>query len=392
MEQDQITKRVEWLDEERRKDKNVLVMVEDRITGVEGQLPAYSRQIKDLESEIARVAGLLNRMDQFDETVLQVRIEAKKALEELEKELRQRSDEMEKVRRLEMRAVENTIADVRKELTPIAEIKRSLQTRSEIENRLQREIDEVRLRVDTIRRSEEEYTRTYRLLEDGRRQDAKRLTDLQGEVSAIRKTVDEQRGRNELTATTLRKIEARLNEFSMVEAERREAQVKFLEEQTLQQVERDRVWKDWQARFETIEQQTSDIEVNLQTLDATHREVRRSQQNLDELSVKVERRINELAEIQRLSEERFRQEWVTFRADDQKRWTNYTLTLEEQRGEVARQYERLAERATQVEDSLQEIQDALQLINEQTEKRLQSLLALVHDWVTVFERAGVRQR
>jgi DNA repair exonuclease SbcCD ATPase subunit len=392
MEQDQITKRVEWLDEERRKDKNVLVMVEDRITGVEGQLPAYSRQIKDLESEIARVAGLLNRMDQFDETVLQVRIEAKKALEELEKELRQRSDEMEKVRRLEMRAVENTIADVRKELTPIAEIKRSLQTRSEIENRLQREIDEVRLRVDTIRRSEEEYTRTYRLLEDGRRQDAKRLTDLQGEVSAIRKTVDEQRGRNELTATTLRKIEARLNEFSMVEAERREAQVKFLEEQNLQQVERDRVWKDWQARFETIEQQTSDIEVNLQTLDATHREVRRSQQNLDELSVKVERRINELAEIQRLSEERFRQEWVTFRADDQKRWTNYTLTLEEQRGEVARQYERLAERATQVEDSLQEIQDALQLINEQTEKRLQSLLALVHDWVTVFERAGVRQR
>jgi DNA repair exonuclease SbcCD ATPase subunit len=392
MEQDQITKRVEWLDEERRKDKNTLVMVEDRITGLEGQLPGYSRQIKDLESEIARVAGLLNRMDQFDETVLQVRIEAKKALEELEKELRQRSDEMEKVRRLEMRSIENTVADVRKELTPIIEIKRSLQTRSEIENRLQREIDEVRLRVDTIRRSEEEYTRTYRLLEDGRRQDSKRLTDLQGEVSAIRKNVDEQRGRNELTATTLRKIEARLNEFSMVEAERREAQVKFLEEQTLKQVERDRVWKEWQARFETIEQQTADIEVNLQTLDATHREVRRSQQNLDELSVKVERRINELAEIQRLSEERFRQEWVTFRADDQKRWTNYTLTLEEQRGEVARQYERLAERATQVEDSLQEIQDALQLINEHTEKRLQSLLALVHDWVTVFERAGIRQR
>lgn len=392
MEQDQISKRVEWLDEERRKDKTILVRVDERITGLEAQLPAYSRQIKELESEIARIVGLLNRMDQFDEAVLQVRIEAKKALEELEKELRQRSDEMEKVRRLEMRALENTLADLRKELAPIAEIKRSLQTRSEIENRLQREIDEVRLRVDSIRRSEEEYTRTYRLMEDGRRQDAKRLTDLQGEVSAIRKTVDEQRGRNELTATTLRKIEARLNEFSMVEAERREAQAKFLEEQTLQQVERDRVWKEWQARFETIEQQTADIEVNLQTLDATHREVRRSQQNLDELSVKVERRINELAEIQRLSEERFRQEWVTFRADDQKRWTNYTLTLEEQRGEVARQYERLAERATQVEDSLQEIQDALQLINEQTEKRLQSLLALVHDWVTVFERAGARQR
>lgn len=392
MELEQITKRVEWLDEERRKDKNALALVEDRMTGLEGQIPGHSRQIKELESEVARVAGLLSRMDQFDESVLQARIEAKKALEELEKEIRQRSDEVEKVRRLEVRSLENTIAEIRKELAPIPELKRSLHTRSEVENRLQREIDEVRLRVDTMRRSEEEYTRTYRLLEDGRRQDAKRLTDLQGEVTAVRKNVDEQRGRNELMATTLRKIEARLNEFSMIEAERREAQAKFLEEQTLQQVERDRVWKEWQARFETIEQQTADIEMNLQTLDATHREVRRSQQNLDELSVKVERRINELAEIQRLSEERFRQEWVTFRADDQKRWTNYTLTQEEQRNEVARQFERLAERVTQVEDSLQEIQDMLHQINEQTEKRLQSLLTVVHEWVTVFERTGMRSR
>ena len=31
-----------------------------------------------------------------------------------------------------------------------------------------------------------------------------------------------------------------------------------------------------------------------------------------------------------LTEERFRQEWVNFKADDQKRWTNYTLAQEEQ--------------------------------------------------------------
>ena len=106
------------------------------------------------------------------------------------------------------------------------------------------------------------------------------------------------------------------------------------------QVERERVWKDWQARFEVIEQQTADIDTNLQALDTTHRAVKRSQGTLDELNIKVDRRVNEMAEIQRLSEERFRQEWVTFKADDQKRWTNYTLTQEEQRGEVSRQYEK----------------------------------------------------
>ncbi len=218
------------------------------------------------------------------------------------------------------------------------------------------------------------------------------MTDLQGEITAIRKHIDDQRGKMELTTTTIKKIDTRLNEISMLEVERREAQEKFLENQTLLQVERERVWKDWQARFEVIERQTADIDTNLQTLDATHRAVKRSQAALDELTVKVDRRVNEMAEIQRLSEERFRQEWVTFKADDQKRWTNYTLTQEEQRGEVSRQNEKLNDRVTQLEDSLQEIQDLLRQMNEQTEKRLQSLLAVAHEWVSAYERSTGRSR
>jgi predicted nucleic acid-binding Zn-ribbon protein len=152
------------------------------------------------------------------------------------------------------------------------------------------------------------------------------------------------------------------------------------------------VWKEWQNRFQLIESQTSDVETALQNLDATNRAVKRSQQTVEEVSQKVERRINEITEIQRLAEERFRQEWATFKADDQKRWTNYTLTLEEQRNEVARQHEKLAEKVTHIEDTIQEVQDILQQMNEQSEKQLQSLLAMTHEWVTSFERSIGRAR
>jgi hypothetical protein len=127
-------------------------------------------------------------------------------------------------------------------------------------------------------------------------------------------------------------------------------------------------------------------------LDATHRAVKHSQEVVEELSQKVERRITEVTEIQRLAEERFRQEWVTFKADDQKRWTNYTLTLEEQRNETARQFERLIERVTQLEDNAQEVQDLIVQIREQSEKRLQSLLAIAHEWVASHERSQGRSR
>jgi chromosome segregation ATPase len=324
--------------------------------------------------------------------LLQQRVETKQYFDELERQFKKREEESEKVRRVEMRSLDGSLAELRKELEPIPEIKRSLKARVDEDNRLTKLIDEVRVKIEGVRRSEEEYTRTYRLLDDSRRQDAKRLTDLQGEVSALRKRVDEQRGQVELATTTLKRLENRLNELSVVETERREAQANFLENQALREVERDRVWKEWQARFEVIENQTADVDTNLQALEATHRDVRRTQQNADELAQKVDRRINEITEIQRLAEERFRQEWVTFKADDQKRWTNYTLTLEEQRGEANRQYERLSERVTRLEDSLQEVQDLLQQSNEQSEKRLQTLLATVHEWVSSHERTIGRPR
>jgi chromosome segregation ATPase len=392
MEIEQILKRVDWLDEERRKDKNVLASLEERISFLAGNLPSYDKKIRELEGEIDRQSAKLAGIDRFEEALMQQRVENKHALSELEKDFHQREEEAEKVRRVEIRALESDITEFKKELAPITELKRSLQARIDEDARLSRAIDEVRLKVEAIRRSEEEYTRTYRLLEDGRRQDSKKITDLEGEISALRKHVDDQRGKMELSTSSIRKVENRLNELSLVENERREAQAKFLEQQTLVQVERDREWKEWRTRFDAIESQASDVETSLQALDATHRAVQRSQTELEQLNLKVDRRVNEMSEIQRLSEERFRQEWVTFKADDQKRWTNYTLTQEEQRGEMQRQHERLAERITHVEDSLQEIQDLIVQMNEQNEKQLQSLLAMVHDWVSSFERTAGRVR
>lgn len=385
MEMEQILKQVDWLDDERRKDKTRIGSLEERLSALEGNFLPLANQIKDLGSDITRLTALMGRMDNFEESLLQARTESKQFFDELERQFKKQQEETEKVRRVEMRALDSSLAELRKELEPIPEIKRGLKARVDEESRLGRLIDEVRNRIETVRRSEEEYTRSFRLLDDSRRQDSKRLTDLQGEVAAIRKRVDEQRGQVELASSALKKADARLNEMAAVETERREAQANFLESQALREVERERVWKEWQARFELIETQTSEIEENLQALEATHRSIKRTQQTVDELAQKVDRRINEITEIQRLSEERFRQEWVTFKADDQKRWTNYTLTLEEQRNEAARQYEKLSERVTQLEDATQEIQDLLHQVSEQSEKRLQSLLSMIHNWVSAYD-------
>jgi chromosome segregation ATPase len=392
MELEQLQKRLQWIEDDRRKEKDALAMLENRLTALEGSLAAPQQQVKELAGEVTRLSAVVTRMDQFDAAILQSRQEAKRAVDEVGKDAKIRSEETEKVRRVEIRSLENSLAELRKSLEVIPKFEKGLQVRGEDTAQVRRMVEELRAKIDAVHTEEQEYTRTFRLLEDGRRQDAKRIVDLQGEVTALRKRLDDQRGQSELLNNGQRKVEARLTELATVEAERRETMTSFLDKQALTQVERERTWKEWQTRFEIIEKQARDIESQLLALDATNREVKRSQTAVDDLTQRVERRINEITEIQRLSEDRFRQEWVTFKADDQKRWTNFTLTQEELRSEITRHFDKLSERSTQMEDELQEVKDLLQQANEQAEKRLQALLAMTHEWVTTYERTVGRGR
>ncbi len=386
METDQIQKQIDFIDNERRKDRASYATLEQRLSALEGTMPSWIQQIQELNSELTRTKAQLSRFDEIASALVQIRVEQARALEGIEKQRQEHDREVEKVRRSDQEAVTRSIAELRKALEPIPDLKRTLQSRIEEEYRLGRMIEEVDKKVKETARSDEEYTRIAKLTEEGRRQDSKRITDVQGEVAALRKRVDEQRGKIDLNGDTVRKLDVRLGEFQSTDIERRQVISSFIEKQTLSIVERDRGWKDMQVRFDEISNRASNLDTQLQSLDATQRAVKRAQEGFEEITQRFERRMNEITEMQRLVEERFRQEWVSFKADDQKRWTNYTLAHDEQQREVGRSFEKITERLAVVEDFAVEVRDQIHVVVEDTQKRLQSLLAQVHNWVEEFDR------
>ncbi len=392
MDLEQIIKRLDWLDDERRKDKLTIATLEEKVNNLAGNIPSLLQQIKEQSLELARLAGAMPRFDQLETMIGQIRVETNRTVEAAERQRVERDRDIEKQRRADVESLSIAIGDVRKGLDPIPELKRSLQARVEEDFRLGRLIEELELKLTESMRGDEEYRRAQKLLEDAQRQDTKRLTDLQGEVAALRKRMEEQRGKSDLTAESLRKIEMRLSEFQAAEGERRQAQTAFIEKQNLLQVERDRIWKEWKIRFEVIEKSAQNLDAQLQTLDATHRSIKRAQEGFEEITQRFERRINEITEMQRLSEDRFRQEWVSFKADDQKRWTNYTLSQEETQREVNRQFEKINERLVTLEDNAQDIRDLQRQIVEETQKRLQSLLSTAHDWMEQYDKTFGQSR
>jgi hypothetical protein len=158
------------------------------------------------------------------------------------------------------------------------------------------------------------------------------------------------------------------------------------------QVERDRGWKEITSRFEAFISQTSDIDLQLNALETTHQAVKKSQDTFADLNQRLERRINEITEMQRLAEDRARQEWVTFKADDQKRWTNYNLAHEELLRDLREDLDKFTARLTQLDDAIQNQQDLLQQTTETTENQLQDLMNWAHEWLTGYERIMARPK
>jgi len=379
MDFEQIAKRLEWLDDERRKDKTTIATLEKRISALEGSIPEVRDQLKEINTQVARIEAALSRIDQLEENLAKIKVENSRALETIEKQRAERDRELEKVRREDLESLHKAIGDTRKELETLPEMRTKIQARIEEEYRLSRLITEVEKKFNENQRADEEYRRSIKLLEEGRRQDTKRLTDLSAETSVLRKRHDEQRGKVDVAVDSVRKLELRVSEFAALEAERKQAQVAFIEKQSMQNLERERVWKEWQTQFETVTRQALDLQSQMQALDATHRTVKRAQESFEETRQRFERRLNEITEMQRLVEERFRNEWVNFKSDDQKRWTNYTISQEELQRELNRKFEKQTERLVKIEDLTQELNDTVEVILNDTRQRLQKMLAFTQE-------------
>ena len=387
MEFEQIVKRLEWLDEEHRKTRSTIITLEERMTALEANIDAVSKQLKPLPKQIADISNTAARLDQFDAIFAKQREDMNKALEEIEKRHEKRELEVTKRHHEDLVPLHKAIDELRRSIeTEFPPIKRDLKARILEETRLNEAIKELKPPIDDAVRIAHEATRTQRVFEESKKQDAKRVADLQGELSSLRKRIDETKSKIDLDADGFKNMDNRIKQLQLSEAERKVAQTAFIEQQAIAQIDRDRSYKEWKEKFDSIKLQTEAFDAQVLKLEETLRTAKRAQDTYTELNTKLERRINEVTEMQRLAEDRLRQEWVTFKADDQKRWTGYTLSQDEGTKDVRRLVQKLDERIAPLNEHIETIQDQMHQTASATEQQLQELMNVAHEWLSAYER------
>jgi len=387
MEFEQIVKRLEWLDKQQRQNTDALTTLDARLSSFETSVNAVSKQIKTLSKQITDITPATKRVEQFETLITRQRNELIKMIEENDKVHSHTELEISKQHQPELLELNKAISQLKTTTTTsLAEFKKQLKERGDEIQRMRDNVSDFKAHVDEATRSNDDVLHALKALDETRKNDLKRVTDIQGELTAIRKRVDENREKTTMSADSIRNVENRFTALIASELERKQAQKAFLEQQAIAQLDRDRAWKEWKERYDSFQKDAESLDTHIQSLDEALRGAKKAQETYLELNTKLERRINEVTEMQRLAEDRLRQEWVSFKTDDQKRWTGYSLSSEESFREIRKNVQKAEERIAPLHDVMQVLQDQLHQTTDTTEKELQELMNVVHEWMTSYQR------
>ena len=380
MEAQQTTKMITWLDEERRKDKTLISKLEERTISQAALLEEQARRIHELEGHINRVQSSITERTVYEEALDRLRTELVNQIEQQGTRREAGDQELRRARDQDRETIFKAHEEIRQEFN--TRLEREMQPRRAEEERLSRVAQELQNYADNLSKGFEEFQRSLTFLEEQRRQDTRRISDTSSEIVEIAKRVDGQTTKVELLEELSRRNERGVSQLGTDIQGFKEERQTWVEQQALLAQEREQTMNEMLRKMSAFSEEMENYAGQFTLYNDTHRSMKKQVEDFDRVADRVDRRLGEVAEMQRLSEERFRQEWESFLQEDQKRWRQFTLSNEEARREQDKAMEEMRNQQARTSDLMQRLTDSVDTL-----KSLQreSLKALLHYAQTINE-------
>jgi chromosome segregation ATPase len=362
MDINQAMKMIEWLDEERRRNKSQINQLEEQLSGQQETIDQLNRRLNSVESENTVFQTKLehNRTGGPGDNLLEtVRQEMRNLLEQQEAKRLTAEREVEKRHELAREGLMRPVRDLTERLANIEAQLQDLPGFQLERARTGEAVASVQQQIEDIKKRFDEPDRRLTFLEEQRRQDNRRLAEIQSELPEMQKQIDAVRPKVGLIEELALRNERKINETQTAESSRRDQMQQFVDQQTLMLQQRD---QQVQALLDRFGEQDSAMQRNLERFEGwseTHREMKRIIEDFERIGDRLERRINEVAEMQRLSEERFRQEWNDWRTDDQKRFKQFTLANDDVWRNHDKEFERHLNRVDSIAASIPPLRESI---------------------------------
>ena len=324
---------LKWLDEERLKDRATIATLQEQTKEQEGKLAQQGAQIQELQAALARVQGVLSRVTEFERMVSEYKDELILQMDQREETRRKERVEATRLRQIEYETLTTNQSRLEKELRVLPQYDERLNALRAEYQRLNEIIERTGVTVKELGKRSDDRVKAVAYLEEQRRADNRRIVDLEHDTTDLHKRIEAMAPKLPLLEETLGKQRVRIQE-AIQETKKYE---KPIEELRVSDFQREQKMKQYLDQAEQVAQEMKRIREQTQGFMEQRQEVKRELAKLPPFQARLEKRQNEVAEMQRVAENRIRRQWEEWQDEQDKQQKKRDVITEErwrQQGEV----------------------------------------------------------
>ncbi|MCS7057027.1 MAG: hypothetical protein NZM18_12740 [Thermoflexales bacterium] len=348
----QLTKLVQYIDEERRKDRALIIQLQERVDSLSREAEARSRYAQSLEVTLNELKVQLTRAMGWTSATAQLREEFNQIIARIEDQRAKAERELSRTRQIEIESIVRQLNELKKETKSYAGYAEQIEARKAEDGRLAELIGRVQVQVMELDRRFDQPTTQISFLEEQRRQDAKRIAAIEQEIPDIKKKIEQFPPRLLLLDEAIRRKQTEIEEAAKL----LEAQSQLIEAQRVADVRRERQFAEYAEIIERMKARADEISQQVTGFIQLREEVKRELAALPDFQERLEVRINELFEIQRDAEERVKRAAEAFREHIEKEWRTFAVAQDEKWFERDRRISDLEARIAEMEEELPKLQ------------------------------------
>ena len=356
----QLTQLTNWLDEERRRDKAELIRLQQQVQRQETELQDQSHLLRTFEERLANAQAQLLRAVQLEKALEQLKEEVVQMLDRADERRQQETREAERLRAIERDNLSKTLNEIQRDLEQMPRLEEEMGLRKAEQIRLSESILAMQQELNSLSQSTENKLRDLSFLEDGRQQDSKRIASLQQESLEALKRLEQQGSRLQRLEDVAQRQERDSSELKQLVSQLRASQREFIESQLLEADRLKRTTTEWIEKLQEQRKQMDRFTAQMQTFSEAFREDRQVVESIERFQEMIRRDQTQVAELQRLAEERQKRQLEEWQAENEKRWRKELLRWDHQWGEQAKRNQELVAQLDEVRARLAHLQADLE--------------------------------
>ena len=379
--------RLDWLDDERRKQTRKITELEQKITLQEREIAGREQRIQDLERQLSSTNAQIGRIPKIDIQLAQFKDEIVQMIEQYDQRRIQSEAEMDRLRRVEQEGSARELAELRKEIGSIPQLQNDMELRISEESRLANLIGQQKTKIDNLKNQLETWDSNFAFLEEKEKHNNRNIADLQTAVVEINKRWEHIYNRLDTSNSAILRLESSLQSVSENQNKVQESTKNWMEQIQIGEYERNQRLEGWRRVLEEQEDNLERFNKEFVKFSDQYKEAKMAVQTLSGWQEEIEKQQREASEILRVETSRMQSRWDDFRHENDKRWKSQSVDDDQRWNTVNRHEREIREQIDLIDEKISKLEQEKDLLWRVQTAQADALKQFPRIWLEEVEKS-----